>query len=130
MKFFGITTAAALLSTASAFSPAFVTRSTTALHGRKPLISGNWKLNPQSKDEAIQLATDIAASITEKSPEADVALFVPYVFIEAAMGVVDGKINVGAEVRFQQASKKRSMRVVRACVAQATPCHQSTRHPY
>jgi hypothetical protein len=123
MNFFGIATAAALLSTTvSAFRPALLTRATTALHGRKPLISGNWKLNPQSKDEAIQLATDIAASITDKSPEADVALFVPYVFIEAAMDVVDGKINVGAEVRVTFSAKPAShpqidMRVARVCVA-------------
>jgi len=66
---------------------------------RKPFISGNWKLNPQSKEEAITLSKDIAASITDKTPESDIALFVPYVFIESAMDSVDGKINVGAEVR-------------------------------
>jgi len=66
---------------------------------RRPFISGNWKLNPQSRDEAIALASNIAASITPSSPDADVALFVPYVFIEAANKAVDGKLQVGAEVR-------------------------------
>lgn len=67
---------------------------------RRPFISGNWKLNPQSRDEAVKLATDIAASITTSSPDADVALFVPYVFIEAAMNAVgDKKLQIGAEVR-------------------------------
>ena len=72
--------------------------SSTALNARKPFISGNWKLNPQSKDEALTLAKNIASSITDSSPDSDVALFVPYVFIESAMGAVDGKLSVGAEV--------------------------------
>ena len=99
MKFIGIT--AALLSSASAFSPAFVSRSSsTALDmARKPFISGNWKLNPQTKDEATELAKAIADSVTDSTPDSDIALFVPYVFIDTAMANVDGKINVGAEVR-------------------------------
>lgn len=72
--------------------------SSTALNARKPFISGNWKLNPQSKDEALTLAKNIASSITDSSPDSDVALFVPYVFIESAMGAVDSKLSVGAEV--------------------------------
>jgi len=87
--------------TAAAFAPALIGNqavgSSTELYGRTPFISGNWKLNPQTKDEALTLASEIAASITEDSPDADVALFVPYVFIESAMGVVDGKLSVGAE---------------------------------
>jgi len=92
--------ASLLAGTAAAFSPAFSgnqVTSSTQLFGRTPFISGNWKLNPQTKDEAVTLATEIAASITADSPKADVALFVPYVFIESAMGAVDGKLNVGAE---------------------------------
>jgi len=89
-----------LAGSAAAFAPALnsgVTSSSTQLYGRKPFITGNWKLNPQTKDEAIALANDIAASITEDSPDADVALFVPYVFIESATGAVGDKLNVGAE---------------------------------
>jgi len=71
-------------------------RSNTQLEARKPLITGNWKLNPQTKDEAVKLASEIAAQVTEDSP-ADVALFVPYVFIEAAMGAVSEKLEIGAE---------------------------------
>ena len=89
---------ALLAGSAAAFAPALTTsRSATELYGRKPFISGNWKLNPQTKDEAVKLAGDIAASITDSSPDADVALFVPYVFIESAMGAVDGKLSVGTE---------------------------------
>jgi triosephosphate isomerase (TIM) len=74
---------------------------TTALDmsTRRPFISGNWKLNPQSRAEAITLASEIANAITPDSPDADVALFVPYVFIESAMNAVGDKLLVGAEVR-------------------------------
>lgn len=86
------------LSVSAAFTPSFGVRSSTQLEARKPFISGNWKLNPQTKGEALTLASDIAATITDDSPDAEVALFVPYVFIEAAMGAVGDKLSVGAEV--------------------------------
>jgi len=86
------------LATASAFTTAPVSnRATTELNARKPFISGNWKLNPQTKDEALTLGKEIASSITDASPDVDVALFVPYVFIESTMGVVGDKLSVGAE---------------------------------
>ena len=82
-------------------SSSFTTRlgmAATTATARRPFISGNWKLNPQSRDEAVQLARDIAAAITPDSPDEDVALFVPYVYLEAARDAVDGKLQVGAEV--------------------------------
>ena len=92
-----------IMACASAFAPSFgVPKSTsgTQLDARKPFISGNWKLNPQTKDEAVTLANEIADKISDSSPDADVALFVPYVFIEAAMTATGGKLMVGAEVSF------------------------------
>jgi hypothetical protein len=89
----------ALAGSASAFAPTFgVSRSSSLEATRKPFITGNWKLNPQTREEAVTLASDIAAAIGPDSPDADVALFVPYVFIEAAMSAVGGKLSVGAEV--------------------------------
>ncbi|KAL7512010.1 hypothetical protein ACHAXN_008997, partial [Cyclotella atomus] len=92
---------ASLLASATAFSPSITTPqhslSATRLEARKPFISGNWKLNPSTKDEALALGKQIAASITADTPDVDVALFVPYVFIESTMGVVDGKLSIGAE---------------------------------
>ena len=80
---------------------ATTTTTELSLAARRPFISGNWKLNPQTRDEAIQLATDIAASVQDgKSPEADIALFVPYVFIESTMNVVQNKLMIGAEVSY------------------------------
>jgi triosephosphate isomerase len=103
MKFTALSLAA-LVSSSAAFAPSFVARtsnsnSNSALEmARRPFISGNWKLNPQSKDEALTLATEIAATVTPDSPDTDIALFVPYVFIEAAMEAVGGKLEIGAEV--------------------------------
>jgi len=101
MKFSYITT---LLSTLAGSSTAFAPslsgglRTTPSqLDARKPFISGNWKLNPQSKAEAITLASEIASTITDATPDVDVALFVPYVFIETAMEASEGKLMVGAE---------------------------------
>lgn len=102
MKFSLLTTLAAIAST-NAFAPTninaptFTSSSSQLSMARTPFISGNWKLNPQTKEEAVQLASDIASKITDSSPEAEVALFVPYVFIEAATDAVSGKLMVGAE---------------------------------
>ena len=94
--------ASLLVGSSVAFSPALsgnkFTTSSTQLCARKPFISGNWKLNPNTKDEALTLADGIAKSINEESPDADVALFVPYVFIESVMDKVGDWINIGAEV--------------------------------
>lgn len=96
---FSVLSVLSLISSAVAFSPASSNIRTTALEAsRKPFISGNWKLNPQTKDEAVKLAGDISSAIGDGTPESDIALFVPYIFIEAAMGSVDGKLNIGAEV--------------------------------
>lgn len=99
MKLSAVTLLSAIAST-SAFAPSSfgIANSATQLDARKPFISGNWKLNPQTRDEAVTLATEIASKITVDSPDADVALFVPYVFIESAMTAVGDKLQVGAEV--------------------------------
>ena len=59
-----------------------------------------WPRDPsfRTKEEAVTLASEIAAQVTDASPDVEVALFVPYVFIEAAMGEVGDKIQIGAEV--------------------------------
>jgi triosephosphate isomerase len=95
--------AASLLSfaaSAAAFAPqkADFGRAATRLFSvRKPFITGNWKLNPQTKQEAIELATGIADAVGPSSP-GDVALFVPFPFLEAVQQTVGDKLSVGAEV--------------------------------
>jgi triosephosphate isomerase len=78
-------------------APSSMLRGATELFERKPFITGNWKLNPESKAEAVDLARGIASSITDNSP-CDVALFVPFPFIETVQDIVGDKILVGAEV--------------------------------
>jgi len=73
------------------------TQSSTQLFTRKPFISGNWKLNPNTKDEAISLAQDIGSSVG-KDINHDVALFVPFPFIESVMDEIGDKVSVGAEM--------------------------------
>jgi Triosephosphate isomerase len=68
-----------------------------ATNHRKPFITGNWKMNPKTNKEAIELASDIAAAVTPESP-GDVAIFVPYPFIESVQNAVGDKLLVGAEV--------------------------------
>lgn len=69
---------------------------------RKPFITGNWKMNPSSKQEAIALATDIAASIETTTDDdgcsRDVALFVPFPYLESVQNAVGDKLIVGAQV--------------------------------
>jgi len=114
--------ALSLLSTASAFAP--VSFGVSRQHSvqldatRKPFITGNWKLNPQTREEAITLATDIAASVTDSTPDADIALFVPYVFIEAAKNAAGDKLMVGAEV-------SRVLRDVMAMLSLGDVIHQA-----
>lgn len=92
-----------LLANAAAFAPSIhhnvgtSSVSSTRLFERKPFITGNWKLNPSTKEEAIALATGVADAVTADSP-GDVAIFVPFPFIESVMEAVDGKFPVGAEM--------------------------------
>uniref|UniRef100_A0A6S9IB03 Triosephosphate isomerase n=2 Tax=Ditylum brightwellii TaxID=49249 RepID=A0A6S9IB03_9STRA len=67
------------------------------LFERKPFITGNWKLNPATKAEAIQLANEVANAVTSSSP-CDAAIFVPFPFIEPVQKAVGDKLSVGAEM--------------------------------
>jgi triosephosphate isomerase len=87
--------------TTSAFAPSSLpvqstSTSATQLYERKPFITGNWKLNPSTKGEALTLAQDIVKSVGTNAP--DVALFVPFPFIECVQNVVGDKIQIGAEM--------------------------------
>eukprot|EP00527_Entomoneis_sp_CCMP2396_P008408 CAMPEP_0198147746 /NCGR_PEP_ID=MMETSP1443-20131203/37567_1 /TAXON_ID=186043 /ORGANISM="Entomoneis sp., Strain CCMP2396" /LENGTH=295 /DNA_ID=CAMNT_0043812209 /DNA_START=41 /DNA_END=928 /DNA_ORIENTATION=+ len=97
-------TLSTLLAGASAFIPRQQPQSlngdlgfTTELFARKAFITGNWKLNPQTKEEAEQLATGIAESISSSSPS-DVGIFVPFLFLDCVKSIVGDKAVVGAEM--------------------------------
>lgn len=55
-------------------------------------------VNPQTKEEAIELASGIKDAVSGDSP-GDVGLFVPFCFIETVQEVAGDKFVVGAEVR-------------------------------
>ena len=84
-------------------------RSETRLYERRPFITGNWKLNPSTRDEAIALAKGIADAVTPDSP-CEVALFVPYPFIECVQETVGDKLAVGAEVRSHDATESNEVK--------------------
>ena len=69
----------------------------TELYERKPFITGNWKLNPATLSEATDLSSKIAEAVTSDSPE--VALFVPFPYIEHVQNIVGDKLEVGAQVK-------------------------------
>jgi len=104
MKFFATVTALLLLTNSAAFTPSINQNggrssipSSTILFERKPFITGNWKLNPSTREEAISLATGIADAVTPDTP-GDVAIFVPFPFMDCVMKAVGDKFPVGAEM--------------------------------
>jgi len=105
MRFSTLSVIAAGVGAASAFSTAPTFRASqqrsvgtdTELYERKPFITGNWKLNPGTKQEAEALASDVAAAVTADSP-CDVAIFAPFPFIETANSAANGKLSVGAQM--------------------------------
>lgn len=102
MRFSVTAVAAVLLSTlgaVEAFVPSRVRQapsSTELCAKRKPFITGNWKLNPSNQAEAVELATGVASQAVNAA--ADVAIFVPYPYIESVLKVTSNKLNVGAQV--------------------------------
>lgn len=105
MKFASALALVSAFGSAAAFAPPAVVQPTTTttsavsatqLFERKPFITGNWKLNPTTIDEAVDLAKGIAGAVTSDSP-GDVALFVPYPFLQSVKEAVDGKVTIGAE---------------------------------
>lgn len=98
MKLF-IASIALLASSVSGFvaNQPTISRQDTQLFERKPFITGNWKLNPTTKGEAMALAQDIVKNVSSESP-GDVALFVPFPFIETVQNICGDKISIGAEM--------------------------------
>jgi triosephosphate isomerase (TIM) len=81
--------------------------SLTRRHKRRPIMAGNWKLNPTTHAEAINLLKLIASdfinhrttsSSTTMEDVPEVIVFPPFPFLETAIHVLDGSgIRVGAQ---------------------------------
>ena len=62
---------------------------------RTPLVAGNWKMNPTSRDAAVELASSVAEA-TAALP-AETIVCPPAVYLEAVAAAVGGRIGVGAQ---------------------------------
>ena len=70
---------------------------------RPPLVAGNWKMNPTSSSEAVELARDVADQ-TEGLPVRSV-ICPPSVYLEAVSEAVrDREVEVGAQTMHAEES--------------------------
>ena len=64
---------------------------------RRPIIAGNWKLNPSNKNEAIELLQGLKAKY-QGNNDVDVVVFPPLPFLSDALSILYGTgIKVGAQ---------------------------------
>jgi triosephosphate isomerase len=83
----GATTAGTSYGTNAASTPA----------NRRPIVAGNWKLNPTSKEEATELLQGLKASHQGNS-DVEVIVFPPLPYLSEALSILEGTgINVGAQ---------------------------------
>ena len=110
MKFSGAILAS-LASSSDAFSfQALKGRATaTVLAARQPIMAGNWKMNPSTEEEAIDLGSKLTKLLGEETCAMDedndfcteVVVFPPHPFISKVKDVVeDIGITVGAQSVF------------------------------
>lgn len=103
-------TAIACLACANAFSIApsnNVRQSTQLFANRQPIMAGNWKMNPPSEDDAIELASSLTKLLGEETCPMDlendfcteVVIFPPFPFISKVKDVVE---EIGITVGSQQ----------------------------
>lgn len=63
---------------------------------RRPVVAGNWKMNPASADEAVALARDVAARVAGGSPLT--VLCPPTIWLSAVAEAVTGQqVRIGAQ---------------------------------
>jgi triosephosphate isomerase len=64
-------------------------------NARRPIVAGNWKLNPSTRNEAIDLLNGLKAG---GNHEAEVVIFPPLPYLSDALNILDGTgIKVGAQ---------------------------------
>jgi triosephosphate isomerase len=86
-----------------------VTTSTQLQANRQPIMAGNWKMNPATEDEAMDLATSLTTLLGEETCPMDeendfcteVVIFPPHPFLSKVKAVVEEMgITVGAQSIF------------------------------
>lgn len=106
----------ALLAAASAASAFTINnngvRSATQLNARQPIMAGNWKMNPATEADALNLATGFCALLNELADTCamddvegctEVVLFPPYPFISKVKDIVSKEgITIGSQQIFYE----------------------------
>ncbi|MDR0359749.1 MAG: triose-phosphate isomerase [bacterium] len=65
---------------------------------RRPLLAGNWKMNPESAGAATDLVEGISAAATAEVAALDVAVLPPFPWLVPVAGLLDGmSIDLGAQ---------------------------------
>lgn len=106
---FSSTTGFTFVPSSNGVTPSFARPVTELQANRQPIMAGNWKMNPATEDEAIQLATDLSKLLGEETCPMDeenefcteVVLFPPHPFVSKVKDVVeDIGITSGAQSIF------------------------------
>ncbi len=71
--------------------------------GRRPLVAGNWKMNPAHRRDATVLATDVVEAVRALASDVEVVLCPPAIWLDEVAAVVQGSgIGVGAQTMHAQ----------------------------
>jgi triosephosphate isomerase len=104
--------AAFLLSEANAFAPTIIRRSVTSTElaaGRQPIMAGNWKMNPETEEDALELINGLTSLLGAETCPMDeenegcteVVVFPPHPFIRQVKDIAENAgITVGAQSIF------------------------------
>jgi triosephosphate isomerase (TIM) len=57
---------------------------------RKPLLAGNWKMNPVTRQDAVALARGVTPAAVEHAAQVEVALFPPFCWLSPVATAIDG----------------------------------------
>ena len=65
---------------------------------RRPLLAGNWKMNPVAGADAVQLARGVTPAARAHAGLVEVAVFPPFCWLPAVAGALEGKgVGLGAQ---------------------------------
>jgi triosephosphate isomerase len=65
---------------------------------RKPLLAANWKMNPVTRADAVELARGVTPAAMEHRGQVDVAVFPPFCWLVPVSGALDGTgVGLGAQ---------------------------------
>ena len=89
-------------------------------NGRKPLMGGNWKLNPKTVKEATSLATE-TAKLTKGVTSVDIVVFPPHPFLVPVFDKIEAtNVQLGGQNCFFQ-SEGAYTGAVSTCVSLPPP---------